>query len=211
MGIEVKLNAFPPQCELLERVRAGEICAQDIQFVWWYFFNRRTSATRWNGFARGDPERERFVDLLEIILAQHPGIAERICDLDKRFQWLEWLLDRCARTEDDRSLAVAAIRGDGQILPGAIAGQGAPICWTLPDRCVLIHRWLESLTTRNLQANYDPVAMERAHLYKWHLYKWPDDADRDGVFGEIAEDFGALQRLYREVAIRSEAVLVVTD
>jgi hypothetical protein len=76
MGIEVKLSAFPPQCELLERVRAGEICAQDIQFVWWYFFNRRTSATRWNGFARGDPERERFVDLLEMILAQHPGIAE---------------------------------------------------------------------------------------------------------------------------------------
>jgi Domain of unknown function (DUF1877) len=120
-------------------------------------------------------------------------------------------LVRCARTEVDRSLAVAAIRGDAQILPGAIAGQGAPICWTLPDRCVLIHRWLESLTTRNLRAHYDPVAMERDHLYKWHLHKWPDDADRDGVFGEIAEDFGALQRLYREVAARSEAVLVVTD
>jgi hypothetical protein len=209
MGIEVKLNAFPPQCELLERVRAGEICAEHIQFVWWYFFDRRTSTTRWNDFARGHPDGERFVDLLEIILAQHPGIAERICDLGKRFQWLEWLLVRCARTEDDRSLAVAAIRGDAQILPGAIAGQGAPICWTLPDRCVLIHRWLESLTTRNLRADYDPVAMERDHLYKWHLYK--DDADREAVFGQIAEDFSALQRLYREVAARSEAVLVVTD
>jgi hypothetical protein len=126
MGIEVKLNAFPPQCELLERVRAGEICAQDIQFVWWYFFNRRTSVTRWTGFALGRPEQERFVDLLEIILAQHPGIAERICDLDKRFQWLEWLLVRCVRTEDDRSLAVAAIRGDAQIPPGHDRRTGSP-------------------------------------------------------------------------------------
>jgi hypothetical protein len=115
------------------------------------------------------------------------------------------------RTEDDHSLAVAAIRGDAQILPGAICTQGVPIRWTLPDRCALIHRLLESLTVRHLRAHYDPVAMERDHLYKWHPYKWPNDADRDGVFREIAEDFGALQRLYREVNARSEAVLVVTD
>jgi hypothetical protein len=44
---------------------------------------------------------------------------------------------------------------------------------------------------------------------KRHLHKWPDH--RDGVFGEIAEDFDALQRLYREAAARSEAVLVVMD
>jgi hypothetical protein len=207
MGFEVELNAFPPQCELLERVRAGEISAELIQFVGWYFVKRRTSATRWTGFARGDPERERFVDSLEKILAEHPGIAERSCDLDRRFEWLEWLLVRCVRTEDDRSLAVAAIRGDAQILPGAVSTQGFPIRRTLPDRCVLIHRWLEALTIRDPRAHYNPVAMERDHLYKWSV----PPHDPDEVFGQIAEDFAALQRLYREVAACSEAVLVTKD
>jgi hypothetical protein len=40
MGFDVTLTAFPPQCELLERVRAGEINAEFLQFVGWYFFNR---------------------------------------------------------------------------------------------------------------------------------------------------------------------------
>jgi hypothetical protein len=206
MGFEVQLNAFPPQCELLERARAGEISAELIQFAGGYFVSRRTSATRRTCFARGDAEGERFVDALEKILAEHPGIAERSCDLDRRFEWLEWLLVRCVPTEDDPSLAVAANRGDAQILPGAVSVQGFPIRWTLPDRCVLIHRWLELLTIRDLRALYDPVAMEHDHLYKWHI---PNDPDK--VFGLIAEDFTALQRLYREVAACSEAVLVKKD
>jgi hypothetical protein len=132
--------------------------------------------------------------------------SERFCDLDRRFEWLEWLLVRCIRTEDDRSLAVAAVRGDAQILPGAVSGQGFPIRWTLPDRCVLIHRWFELLTIRDLRAPYNPVAMEQDQLYKWHVPHDPDE-----VFGLIAEDFTALQRLYREVTACSEAVLVNKD
>jgi hypothetical protein len=71
MGFDVTLNAFPPQCELLERVRAGEIDAELIQFVGWYFVKRGTAATRWTDFARGDPERERFVDLLARRTSRH--------------------------------------------------------------------------------------------------------------------------------------------
>jgi hypothetical protein len=168
MGFDVTLAALPSQCELLERVRAGEINAEFLRFVGWYFFNRRTSATRRIGFARGDPESERFVDLVEIILAEHPGIAERSCYLKRRFEWLEWLLVRCVRTEADHSLAVAAIRGDGQVLPDAFSTQGFPIRWTLPDRCVLIHHRLESLTIGDLRppttrsrSTGTPLQMER--------------------------------------------------
>lgn len=206
VGFEVELYAFPPESGLLDRVRAGEVNAELIQCVSTYFPQRRAAGARLARYAQGDAEWERVVDSLEEILAGHPGIMDRFCELGKRSAWLRWLLKRSARTDEERSLAVAAIRGDDQIHPEARATQGVPIRWTLPDRCEWIHLWLSELTPDDLRANFDPAEMERHHLYKWRV---PDDPDE--VFGWIAEDFASLQRLYREVTPRGEAVLVIED
>lgn len=206
MGFEVELYAFPVESGLLDSVRAGEISAELIQSVRSYFPQRRAAGRRLATFAMGDPESERVVNLLEEVLAGHPGIAGRCCRLDRRFAWLGWLLERCARTEEENALAQVAIRGDVQVHPEARATQGVPIRWTLPDRCEWIHLWLSGLTPGNLREHFDPAEMEQHHLYKWCV---PDDPDE--VFGWIAEDFVSLQRLYREVTARGEAVLVIED
>ena len=206
MGFEVELYAFPPASRFLERVRAGDIDQELILFVRLYFPERRASSRRLTKFGTGDSESERVVDLLEEIITAHPGIVDRSCRLDRRSQWLQWLLEQSARTEEERSQAIAAISGDSPIHPEARGTQGIPIRWTLPDRCEWIHRWLSELNPDDLRAHFDPAEMERHHLYKWRV---PDDPDE--VFGWIAEDFASLQRLYREVTPHGEAVLVIED
>jgi hypothetical protein len=205
MGWEVQLNAIAPDCELLRRINDNELDAELLTFVRIYFRQRREQGRRDETFAYGDKNYEIFVNDLEQLMRDKPGIENRYCDLDRRFDWLKWLLTECSFPQDAQ-LAEIAIRGESHVTPTARSVQGFPICWTSPSTCELIDLWLSELNRPLLESKFDPIRMNCANLYKWQ-----QSGDREDVFESIIEDFNSLQRLYRNVVKNSEAVLVVTD
>lgn len=206
MGWELELNALPSKCTLLESVTNSDIDAEYLSFVRLYFRLRREQQSRINKFPYGEAEYKQFVDALEELVETHPGIENRYCDLDRRFDWIKWLLMRCALDEEEESLAVTAITGQSNVLPSARSTQGFPIRWTPADKCELIHIWLSRITEEDIKSKYEPVLMQYAHLYKWQ-----QRSDADEALGWIVTDFTALKRFYEDVVDHSEAVLVVTD
>jgi hypothetical protein len=205
MGWEVTLNAISPQSNLLRLVNSNELSPELLTFVGHYFRLRREQGSRVNRFAQGDRDYETFVDALEQLVSDRPKIETRYCELDRRFEWLQWLLTQSSKPQDS-SLAKTAIRGESWITPTARSVQGFPICLTSPATCELVNIWLSEMDRSLLRSHYDPIAMNAAHLYKWGQSGDPKDA-----FEWIIEDFNSLQQFYRDVVANSEAVLVVTD
>jgi hypothetical protein len=142
MGWELQLNALPSKCTLLENVVNSDIDTEYLSFVRRYFSLRREQRSRVNKFPYGEAEYKQFVDALEELVETHPGIENRYCDLSRRFDWIKWLLMKCALDEEEESLAVTAITGQSNVLPSARSTQGFPIRWTPADECELIHKKL---------------------------------------------------------------------
>jgi Domain of unknown function (DUF1877) len=208
MGFDTTLNAIPPHCALLERIADKQIDAELLIFVRSYFHRRRGRGERDSTFTRGIPEYEKFVDALEAMMVTNPGIENRYCDLERRFDWLKWLLERCAQDEYEQLLAATAIAGTSQILPSAKSTQGFKTMWTLPDDCGLIHLWLDEITVSDLKSKYNPAQMRYEHLYKFSQHSESED---EVIFEWIANDFIKLKKLYGDVVARDEAILVVCD
>ncbi len=208
MGFDTELNAIAPHSALLENIADHQIDAQLLTFVGRYFRRRRDSGTRDNTFARGTPEYEKFVDALEAMIMTNPDIENRYCDLDRRFNWLKWLLQRCAQNKHERLLATTAIAGTSQIFPAAKSTQGFKIMWTLPDDCRLIRLWLDQITILDLKSTYDPAQMLTEHLYKFTLHH---KERAEATFELITDDFIKLKKLYSDVVACGEAILVVCD
>jgi hypothetical protein len=205
MGWEVELIAISPECKLLQLVNSNELNPELLTFVGYYFRLRREQGSRVDTFARGDRDYETFVDTLEQLVSDHPGVETRHCYLDRRFEWLQWLLTQSSRPQD-APLAETAIRGELLVTPNAQSVQGFPIRWTSPATCELIDVWLSEMDRPLLRSQYDPIDMNAASLYKWGQSGDPEDA-----FEWIIEDFNSLQRFYRDIVANSEAVLVITD
>jgi Domain of unknown function (DUF1877) len=206
MGWELELNALPSKCTLLESVINSDIDAEHLSFVRTYFRLRREQHSRVNKFPYSDALHKRFVDALEELIETNPGIENRYCDLSRRFDWIKWLLMKCALSEEEELLAVTAITGQSNVLPSAQSTQGFPIRWTPPDKCELIHIWLSGITEEDIKSKYEPLLMHDAQLYKWQ-----QTFNTDEALGWIVGDFTALKRFYEDVVDHSEAVLVVTD
>jgi hypothetical protein len=206
MGWEVELNAIPAKCTLLEAVTRNDISEELLTFVRTYFRFRRRQQRRVEEFVRYSSEYEIFVDALEDMVVSHPGIEYRYCDLDRRFDWLGWLLVHCAQRDDEKQIAVEAIRGEYDVSPSAHSVQGFPIRMTSPGKVELIDVWLSELRPEDLKRQYDPEKMNRAGLYKWGA-----PVDPEATLGWILEDFASLQLFYHAVTSQSEAVLVVMD
>lgn len=206
MGWEVELNAIPSHCTLLELIYGKAISAELLTFVRTYFRLRRRQGGRVEEFAQGSAEYQQFVDALEEMIASHPGIEQRCCDLDRRYEWLKWLMIQCATNDEEKKIATEAISGEVQIAPDAVSTQGFPIRITSPAKVELIAVWLDELSSARLRRQFDPDKMRKAGLYKWGPPAAPAE-----TFKVIAEDFGALRAFYRQVSAHSESVLIITD
>src|SRR5256885_1306507 len=73
------------------------------------------------------------------------------CDLDRRFDWLDWSLKRFGPAP----LAGWAIGGRQQITPDARSSQGFPIWWNAPDICKDISLFLAGVDEARLQSVID--------------------------------------------------------
>ncbi len=205
MGWEVELNAIAPDCELLRRIKDNELDSELLTFVRTYFRLRREQGSRVDTFAEGVKDYEIFVDTLEQLVKDKPGIENRYCNLDRRFEWLEWLLTQSSSPQNAQ-LAKIAICGESPVTPTARSVQGFQICWNSSSTCGLIHIWLSKLNRPLLESKFDPIRMNSANIYKWR-----QSGDPEVAFEWVMEDFNSLQRLYQDVVKNSEAVLVVTD
>lgn len=212
MGQELDLIALPTNCSLLQQVDQQLIDAELLSLVPGYLRQRRLQQRRVRGFTQGDPDFERLVDAVEELIAANPKIEHRYCELDRRFEWLEWLLVRSATGDGEQKWAEQALRGEAPLSPTARSTQGFLIRATSARQAGLISQWLQGLTVDQLRQHYDPDAMADADLYKWNQVYNADQTDSpEDLFKIIAEDFTALRQFYRDVAAHAETVLAVMD
>lgn len=212
MGRELDLIALPTRCSLLEQVEQHVIDSELLSLVPGYLRQRRLQQRRVPGFTQGDPDFERLVDAVEELVAANPMIEQRYCELDRRFEWLEWLLVRSASDAREQQWAEQALRGEAPLSPTARSTQGFLIRSTSAHQAGLISQWLQGLTVDQLRRHYDPDAMADADLYKWDQVYNRDETDQPAaLFNVIAEDFTALRQFYRDVTAHAETVLAVMD
>ena len=206
VGFELSLNAIAPAGALLESVRNNEFDVQLLCFLDRYYQRRSEAGCRWDAFAIGDDGRRRFVDVVEQMLIDCPGLENRRCDLDRRFGWLEWTLAQACRVDADRELSTWAIYGQDLVTPNARSTQGYPIRLLLPETCGVISIWLDDLDTNDVERVCDVSRMRDDGPYK--LSQQTDDAY---VREMVVKDFHRVQSFYRQVAETLEAVLVIQD
>jgi hypothetical protein len=205
MDCSISLQAIPEQCSLLQLIANKKLSVELLQSL--------PSSLRFHGVEDGNdqfipdpdsPYRE-FDEAVVQLIAEHQGIENRYCFLGLRYQWLQWMLDRCA-TAEETDIARTAIKGESQVFPSGIGAQELPIYWTTPDTCKRISLWLSSIEDSRLLADFDPVAMLDANLYGWKPVAYTG-----ARFERIQSDFHSLKKLYLDVSSCSEAVLVVID
>ena len=126
------------------------------------------------------------------------------CDLDRRFQWLHWTLEKL----HPGPLAHWSVYGKEQIAPEAVATQGFPINWDAPRTCADIASLMQRTDIQRLRSAVNCADMATAHLYKFG--NW-NSADNEIVSGRIADDFEALRAFYISVAENTQAALVYQD
>lgn len=212
MGRELDLIALPTKCSLLQQVDQHLIDAELLSLVPGYLRQRRLQRRRVPGFAQGDPDFERLVDAVEELVTANPRIEHRYCELERRFEWLEWLLVHCAGDDGERKWAEQALRGEAPLSPTARSTQGFLIRSTSAPQAGLISQWLQGLTVDQLRRHYDPDAMADADLYKWgQIYNADQPDSPESLFQVIAQDFTALRQFYRDVTAHAETVLAVMD
>jgi Domain of unknown function (DUF1877) len=126
------------------------------------------------------------------------------CDLDRRFQWLHWTMEKL----HPGPLAHWSIYGKEQIAPEAVATQGFPINWNAPRTCAEIASLMQRTDVQHLRSAVNFAEMANAHLYKFG--NW-NSADNEIVRVRIADDFNALRAFYISVADNAQAALVYQD
>jgi hypothetical protein len=182
MGLDLFLNALPAACGLLDAMQSGETDPQNLCFVNCYFRHRDTVY-----FTPSD------VKALEAIVASHPGIEHRRCDLDDyQVSSLTWLLVQCAKGDEEKRIARASIYGEVSLF------QLNQFGWNSLDMVGLIHIWIRTLKWRDLRRHFD-------------ANKWNKDENRSRAFNCLGDSFARLQRFYDMVYARREAVLSVRN
>ena len=208
MGFEVTLHAIVRDSDLLRAIQRDKINPDNLCHIASYFKNCPSlGALPGPDHLMQCSEDYLFVDCLESMLASSPGIDQRTCDLDRRFQRLQWVLARIeARSAPEDPLSEWAIYGEKPFTPAACSPQGFPIRWSEPETCVRISQWLSQIDDIAVRLVFDYPSMLAANLYK--LFEHHTEHH---IFETVTRDLQALQRFYREVAARGEAALILKD
>jgi hypothetical protein len=202
LGWEVDLCALSGDCDLQRLARDYDVPIQRFQFIPYYFRLRRQSKDKAEAFVRDDP---CFATCIEDMIAHNVGIEFRYCELDRRADWLKWLLQRCTAGTDSQ-FAKIAIEGESIVAPEARSSQGFPLRRNSPDTCGFVCEWLKGITEKQLYREYDPEMMEQAGLYKWRV---PQDPLL--TYERILRDFRNLREFYHRVSESEEAAFVTID
>ncbi|MBT9288229.1 YfbM family protein [Prosthecodimorpha staleyi] len=135
------------------------------------------------------------------ILAAIEGGARLTCSLDRRFDWLRFVLAGLIGPQ----MAEAAVFGQAVVAPGLRASQGFAYRWNDGPAVAAIAASLDRLDPTAVRRAVDLPAMAAAGVYKI------GQADAAVLPAGVAADFAALQGFYRQTVARGLAVLVTRD
>jgi len=197
MGLELRYQAMPEECSLLERARHDLEFGRLLQFF--------------EPIAKEEEEEQTWIDFaLEVrqTIRLYPGIEQRNFSLDRRWDQLYYLLSEARRKSeprDETSLIHQAIFGGDVLHPDVKAGQGIPIRYLPPADVLQVVALLATVTSEALQAHFNPSAMREAAVYKIR----GDEDEFD--FKYLQQDFGALKTFYEQAVMHHEGVLTCLD
>jgi len=204
MGWEVTHHAMHVDSELIESARRDEFNSELLCFVG-YYYDIRESVQR-ERFSEGCPERQRLVQILEAMREAAPGIDRRRCELDRRFDWLQWTLGHISGPLGFEDGARLAVFGREKVTEASTSTQGFPIMWNDVETTQFIADWLGEIEVQQVIDACDLKMMKRHGLYK--LF---EKSNEQHIQDSVAGDFTSLRTFYLEVASLSEAVLVIQD
>ncbi|HEX5685175.1 MAG TPA: YfbM family protein [Ideonella sp.] len=122
-------------------------------------------------------------------------------DVDKAWHGIHYLLTGTAR--EGREPFSWAIMGAEDIGPDL--GMG-PARLLTPEQVIRLAAALDSLTTDELSARFDPQAMQDKGIYPEGIWL----RDRDDALQYLLENFALMADFYREAAARGDGVLLWT-
>jgi hypothetical protein len=201
MGVEVRFQAIPEDCELLKRARQDRELAELTQF----FDGTDTPLYE----TRTKSVEIYFINAVKELFTQRPGLVDRYLYAGgRKFDQIIYLLSPAARTEDsksDHSLIKKAIMGSERLHPEAQATQGRPIGFVPASNVQIIAEFLNSVTFEQFHKHYDPVKMFEMGVYKMH----PNDDEEQ--FKYIWAEFEDIRNIYQAAATHGEAMITVID
>jgi hypothetical protein len=206
MGLEASYQALPGNSPLLELAR------RNIGVGGWLTsVSRLLRAPREETLAPGGPDADELLllDAVRDMLRTRPDLATRQVELDRRWDHLHFALSDLRRNEpgaEDDSLAGIAIRGEAEIAPHVVAGQGVPLRYTRPETVARIARMLEAVRFNALREHFTFETLSQAGVYKC-----PHEEGIDEAWRWLTERFEHFRAFYVTAAKHGDGVLVRVD
>lgn len=203
MGVELRLQAIPEDCELLARARQEREIADKVGRFHQYIRGAILPSER------KKPEIVAFINAMQELVKANPGLDERYAYLGNRqFDAILYLLSPARRAGDyknDRSVIHNAIYGIESLHPDVKVAWGLPIGFVPANEVRTIADFLDTVTYEHLFEHDDPALMYQAGVYKSRPYE--TELHRESVW----EEFTDIRDLYRAAADHGEAVITVID
>lgn len=202
MSADRSYQSLPASSDLIERAARDHELGSVLYLLPRLFRDR---------FAKGPrpwPEVDKLCLELRQLVADNPGLENRNCFLDARWDALYYLLSANGRGEagDRQDLALEhAVRGASDIADHVFGAQGAPVRYIAPREVSQIASLLRDISPVMLRTRFDPQRMAAEGVYKFS----PDRAD--DVWADVAKRFDDFRRFYRMAAEHGETVIVVLD
>ncbi|MHA7631593.1 DUF1877 family protein [Corallococcus sp. M7] len=206
MGLDATFQALPGDSPLLELARRNIGVGGWLSSVPRLFQDPREET-----LAPGGPDSDELL-LLEAVrdmLRTRPDLATQQVDLGRRWDHLHFVLSDLRRNDpgaEDDSLAGIAIRGEAEIAPHVVAGQGVPLRYTRPETVERIARWLEAVRFDGLREHFTFDSLSRAAVYKC-----PREEGIDEAWQWLIERFERFRAFYVTAAKHGDGVLVRVD
>ena len=204
MGVELRLQAIPGDCELLRKARHDREVAQEMEFF--YAWARGIHRTGWKPET---PLEIYFFEAVQELIRERPGLIQRyFYDGPRGWEAIIYLLSpesRAGNSKGDNSLVNRAIKGSEPLHPEAYATQGRPIGFVPVQDVRAIADHFDMVTIEQLHKYYNPGTMAEIGVYKM----WPDSDETR--FQDIWAEFVEIKNLYREAATHNECVITVID
>ncbi|MCP3097872.1 YfbM family protein [Myxococcus sp. K15C18031901] len=206
MGFDALYQAIPGDFPLVELARRDRGMGEWLSSLPWLLQDPRVES-----LAPGEPEpgELRLLELSKELSRARPDLATRQVLLHRRWDHLHFVLSarrREAPDAEDGSLARIAIRGETEIAPHVVAGQGVPLRFTRPETVKDIARMLDALHLEPLRTHF---TFER--LTQAHVYKCPSEDAVEADWEWLREHFEQFRAFHATAAAHGDGVLVRID
>ena len=191
MGREQRYQALPPGCGLVEMACADLAGGEYLGVVPIWFRRDPPPAPGRTRPGPRDPLGDPYWELCCRLAGEYPELAKLNCDLDRRFDILDYLLCAGRRGDEpggaDRVLTRVFESGADIVADHVRATQGRLVRFVPAGVVRDASALLAQVTPADLRRHYDATRMVAAGVYKCHLHYGVEEMFADAVlyFGEL--------------------------